>query len=47
MKKVYIFQDCRENFYFGEFESREAAQKYAYIAGLCFVGSAMIPRKEA
>lgn len=46
MKKVYIFQDCRENFYFGEFETREAAFSYAYRHGLCFIGSAMIPSME-
>ena len=43
MKKVYIFQDCHNNFYFGEFESIEAAKRYAYKAGLCFIGSTLIP----
>ena len=50
MKKVFIFQDCHDNFYFGEFESIEAAKRYSYRAGLCFIGSAMIPandKKEA
>ena len=48
MNKVYIFQDCHDKFYFGEFESVEAAKRYAYRAGLCFIGSAPVSalRKE-
>ena len=46
MKKVYIFQDCRDNFYYGEFETREAAMSYSYRHGLCFIGSTIIPDRE-
>lgn len=45
-RKVYIFQDCHDNFFFGEFESIDAAKRYAYRAGLCFIGSTMLPAKE-
>lgn len=40
MKKVFIFQDCNDKLYFGEFDSVDKARDFAYRSGLCFIGSA-------
>ena len=39
MKKMYKFNDCKGKIYWYEFENREEAQRFAYIHGLCFLGS--------
>lgn len=38
MKKLYKFSDCNGKVYWCEFESRDEAQRYAYVHGLCFLG---------
>lgn len=39
MKKMYKFNDSLGNIYWYEFETREEAQRYAYVHGLCYLGS--------
>lgn len=39
MKKMYKFNDCNGKIYWYEFENREEAQRFAYVHGLCFLGS--------
>lgn len=39
MKRMYKFNDSTGNVYWYEFETREAAQRYAYVHGLCYLGS--------
>lgn len=34
----YKFSDSKGNVYYGTFESREAAQHFAYVCGYCFLG---------
>ena len=39
MKKWYKFNDSKGNIFWYQFESREEASYFAYVHGLCFLGS--------
>jgi len=39
MKKYYKFNDSKGKTYWYAFESADEARRYAYVHGLCFLGS--------
>ena len=39
MKKSYKFSDCNGKIYWYQFKNRDEAHRYAYVHGLCFLGS--------
>lgn len=39
MEKLYKFSDCNGKIYWYKFKNRDEAQRYAYVHGLCFLGS--------